>query len=290
MPLGRRIAEAFGGTKTVDEKFDNLEKKILDLEKQLKGFKKIVGVFMSNLKSFQTTTVGTAAQLQAYYESDPEEPMAEFFSSLGAMYRDSLENKYPLLVKNVEERVTSAMEKFQAEVSVVKRRVKERKEARLLFDHYKHKLDGLRKEKEKVTVQGKLAGWKNKEKFHRNEKKFSDAKNNYEHINNAVFDEMWKLYSERFTHINGFSAAFIKMQIFYFSAYGKQNAMFLGPLKQALANTKKPIMSPRKGMSSQSLMKFKDPKPPSSSKPEEKRFPDATSPKQSPNQKKNDSP
>uniref|UniRef100_A0A7S2TRC5 Uncharacterized protein n=1 Tax=Lotharella oceanica TaxID=641309 RepID=A0A7S2TRC5_9EUKA len=46
--------------------------------------------------------------------------------------------------------------------------------------------------------------------------------------------EMQSLYDKRFKHINNFCSSFVKMQMFFWSAYGKQCSSFLGPMKAAL--------------------------------------------------------
>lgn len=43
MPIGRRFAEAFGATKTVDPKFDAMENNISNFEKKIAGFEKVGG-------------------------------------------------------------------------------------------------------------------------------------------------------------------------------------------------------------------------------------------------------
>ena len=50
--LARRVAEAFGSHKTVDERFDQLEAQLTALAKRAKGFKKVVNGYMVDLKKF----------------------------------------------------------------------------------------------------------------------------------------------------------------------------------------------------------------------------------------------
>ncbi|GAB5358002.1 hypothetical protein AAMO2058_000421600 [Amorphochlora amoebiformis] len=237
MPIGRRVLEAFGGSKTVDSKFDELSKNLLLLERKVLSFSKIVQKFQKDLKQFHQASVSEAQNMAGYYEDGKNEPMLEYLEKLGGMYKDTLEIKYPLLTKTVDGRISSALTSFQTEIAQVKARMKERNEARLQYDHYLNKLDKLKKEKEKVTSSGSLATWKNKDKFHRNEKKFAKAKDDYEKLNSNVVEEMTILHNNRFVHINKFCSSFVKMQMFYFAAYGKQCGAFIAPLKDVVKKT-----------------------------------------------------
>mmetsp|Transcript_24384 Transcript_24384/g.58825 ORF Transcript_24384/g.58825 Transcript_24384/m.58825 type:complete len:329 (-) Transcript_24384:248-1234(-) len=237
MPFGRRVIEAFGGQKTVDPEFDEYEKKILALEKQCRAFTKITSSYLKSLKVFQQNAHSTAGNMMAYYEDAHDEPMRDLIAKLDTFHKDSVEAKYPLLEKHVSEKVSGAMNNINEEIIKVKERMKVRNEARLSFDHYSHKIEGLRKEKDKYVSNGQFAAWKNKDKFERNERKFESAKNEYEALNEQTIKEMKELWATRFRYVNNMCAHFIKMQMFYFSAYGKQCASFIGPMKIILSKT-----------------------------------------------------
>lgn len=147
-----------------------------------------------------------------YYEDEPKEPMHKILDTFRLMQKDTLTTKYPLLVKTVEERVNASLQRLTEEISRVQARIKLRNDARLSYDHYTVKLAGLKKERDKVISQGKLASWKNRDRYERNGRKFEDSKKNYEFLNSAVTDEIQALLDDRFLHINAFCTACVKMQ------------------------------------------------------------------------------
>mmetsp|Transcript_13906 Transcript_13906/g.26356 ORF Transcript_13906/g.26356 Transcript_13906/m.26356 type:complete len:359 (-) Transcript_13906:286-1362(-) len=291
MPLARRVMEAFGGNKTVDEKFDGLEAKLANLERKVKGFNKIVGSYMKDLKNFQDTSLSGAVNLLSYYEDNPGMPMHALLGKMKDFHQDNVETKYPLLVKTVDERVSKALDEFTKELGQVRARVKVRNEARLSFDHYRVKIDGLRKEREKYVSQGNLAAWKNKEKFKRNEEKFEASKLRYDTLNAAVMKEMQKLYNKRFTHINNFTSSFVKMQMFFWSAYGKQCSSFLGPMKAALQRSSAMTTGMASGQSPAPVQEHKAMEPPTQARqPDQAAMMPPSSPPSRPLEMKNEPP
>mmetsp|Transcript_10838 Transcript_10838/g.16149 ORF Transcript_10838/g.16149 Transcript_10838/m.16149 type:complete len:329 (+) Transcript_10838:56-1042(+) len=235
--LTRRVFETFSGKRTVDTKFDDLSAKLLSLERKIKGFSRVVQQTLRDLKAFHQTSLNAAIDMCAYYEDGKNEPMKLCLDKLQEMEKDTIDTKYTLLVKTVEQRITIALKNFNDEIQKVRKRIKERDDCRLQYDHYTVKFEKLTKEREKIVSNGQLATWKNKDKFERNEGKLNAAKIRYEQINTEVFTEMSLLFNNRFVHINNFCSSFIKMKMFYFSAYGKQCASFQAPLKEALRRT-----------------------------------------------------
>mmetsp|Transcript_12606 Transcript_12606/g.17527 ORF Transcript_12606/g.17527 Transcript_12606/m.17527 type:complete len:382 (-) Transcript_12606:124-1269(-) len=240
----RRVFDALGGHKTVDATFDDLAAKLDDLEKRCKAFTKITSTYLKNLKGFQDSAMSAAGNMKGYYEEQQSEPMFKLLDKLHMFSKDSCEKKYPLLQKTVDENVSTALNKLHERFAYVKGRMKLRNDSRINFDHYHGKMSGLRKEREKIIANGQLAGWKNKDKFERNEKKYQAAKDQYERTNAAVIQEMKELYDTRFQYINAMCSGFIKMQMYYFAAYGKACSSYIGPIKQVLAGTKQgPVSS-----------------------------------------------
>eukprot|EP00466_Bigelowiella_natans_P014005 jgi/Bigna1/146937/aug1.125_g21645 len=222
----RRVFDALAGHKTVDAAFDDLGAKLEDLEKRCKAFTKITSTYLKNLKGFQDSAMSAAGNMKGYYEEQQSEPMFKLLDKLHMFSKDSCE---------MDEQVSAALNKLHEKLAYVKGRMKLRNDARINFDHYNGKMSGLRKEREKIIANGQLAGWKNKDKFERNEKKYQAARDQYERTNAAVIEEMKELYETRFQYINAMCSGFIKMQMYYFAAYGKACSSYIGPLKQVVA-------------------------------------------------------
>uniref|UniRef100_A0A7S2KM24 BAR domain-containing protein n=1 Tax=Bigelowiella natans TaxID=227086 RepID=A0A7S2KM24_BIGNA len=192
---------------------------------------------------FSQSAMSAAGNMKGYYEEQQSEPMFKLLDKLHMFSKDSCEKKYPLLQKTVDEQVSAALNKLHEKLAYVKGRMKLRNDARINFDHYNGKMSGLRKEREKIIANGQLAGWKNKDKFERNEKKYQAARDQYERTNAAVIEEMKELYETRFQYINAMCSGFIKMQMYYFAAYGKACSSYIGPLKQVVAGTTQSTIS-----------------------------------------------
>ncbi|CAD8165707.1 unnamed protein product [Paramecium octaurelia] len=203
---GQKIKEWWGAKVTVDPQLESKKQRINEIDQYIKGLSQS----FSNISALFQQMHGHMARIssitQKLFEKETDTnkrigiEVTSMFGNLSELFRSKTEPASELN-KNYGEW-------FQT-IETLKIQLTNFSEIRLVYDHYKLKVDELEKDRSNILSKGQPEDFKLSEKIRRNQSKLSSSESNYKQKISEILNNMNKLLGNYYRMINQSLDSFI---------------------------------------------------------------------------------
>ncbi|CAD8099284.1 unnamed protein product [Paramecium sonneborni] len=203
---GQKIKEWWGAKVTVDPQLETKKQKINEIDQYIKGLSQSFSNISALFQQMHGHMGRISSITQKLFEKETDTnkrigiEVTSMFGNLSELFRSKTEPTSELN-KNYGEW-------FQT-IETLKIQLTNFSEIRLIYDHYKLKIDELEKDRSNALSKGQPEDFKLSEKIRRNQSKLSSSESNYKQKLSEILNNMNKLLGNYYKMINQSLDSFI---------------------------------------------------------------------------------